>query len=160
VIRTAAPGDVPAIHRLIRELADYERSLDQVQVTEEGLRTALFGPEPLVFAHIAEHEGSVAGFALWFVNFSTWSGKHGIYLEDLYVTPGSRKSGLGRALVAELAGLCVQRGYARLEWAVLDWNTPAMAFYASIGAVPLDGWSLNRLSGPALQSLAQRGSAS
>lgn len=153
-IRTARPEDVPAILGLIRGLAEYEDSLDQVLVTEADLMTTLFGPDPSVFAHVAEHEGSVAGFALWFVNYSTWTGRPGMYLEDLFVTPTVRRSGLGRALLAELARLCVERGYARLDWAVLDWNAPALKFYASIGAVPQDTWRLHRLAGPALAALA------
>ncbi len=154
MIRTARPADVPAILRLIRGLAEYEDSLDEVLVTEADLTATLFGPDPAVFAHVAEHEGSVAGFALWFVNYSTWTGRPGMYLEDLFVSPGLRRSGLGRALLAELARLCVERGYARLDWAVLDWNAPALEFYASIGAVPLDTWRLHRLAGPALEALA------
>jgi GNAT superfamily N-acetyltransferase len=154
VIRQARAEDVPAIHRLIRGLAEYEQSLDEVVVTEEDLRGTLFGPEPAVYAHVAEHEGAVAGFALWFVNYSTWTGRQGIYLEDLYVTPELRGSGLGRALLAELARICVQRGYARLDWAVLDWNAPALGFYASLGAEHLATWQPYRLSGPALRALA------
>jgi GNAT superfamily N-acetyltransferase len=157
VIRPARPGDVPAIHRLIRELAEYERSLDQVAITEEDLRRSLFAPQPLVFALVAEHEAAVAGFALWFLNFSTWTGRHGIYLEDLYVTPQRRRHGYGRALLAELAGICVDRGYGRLEWSVLDWNEPAIGFYRSLGAVAMDEWTVNRLEGPALAGLAGRG---
>jgi len=153
-IRTARPADVPAILGLIRGLAEYEDSLDEVLVTEADLRATLFGPDPSVFAHVAEHEGSVAGFALWFVNYSTWTGRPGMYLEDLFVSPGLRRSGLGRALLAELARLCVERGYARLDWAVLDWNASALEFYASIGAVALDTWRLHRLAGPALEALA------
>ena len=157
MIRTARPGDVPAILGLIRELADYEHALDEVLVTEADLTATLFGPDPAVFAHVAEPEGpgsGVAGLALWFVNYSTWTGRPGLYLEDLYVTPGGRRSGLGRALLAELARLCVERGYARLDWAVLDWNAPALKFYAALGAEPLDTWRLHRLSGPALEALA------
>jgi GNAT superfamily N-acetyltransferase len=156
MIRSATPQDVPAIHRLIRELADYEGALAEVQATEDDLRASLFGPQTAVFAHVAEHEGSTAGFALWFLNYSTWTGRPGIYLEDLYVTPALRGSGLGRALLAELAGICVQRGYARLDWAVLDWNAPALGFYASIGAQNIDSWKVHRLSGPALRALAAR----
>ena len=156
MIRTAAPADVPAILGLIRELADYEHALDEVKVTEAGLTATLFGPDPSVFAHVAEHDGRVAGFALWFVNYSTWTGRPGLYLEDLYVTPGLRRSGLGRALLTELARLCVERGYARLDWAVLEWNAPALEFYASLGAQPLDSWRLRRLSGPALEALASQ----
>jgi GNAT superfamily N-acetyltransferase len=157
MIRPAGPGDVPAILALIRELADYEKALAEVRNTSDDLRAALFGPAPAIFAHVAEHEGRVAGFALWFVNYSTWTGRHGIYLEDLYVTPELRGSGLGRALLAELAAICVQRGYARLDWAVLDWNAPALGFYASLGAESLDGWRLRRLSGAALAALAGGG---
>ena len=157
MIRTARPGDVPAILGLIRELADYEHARDEVLVTEADLTATLFGPDPAVFAHVAEHdgaEGGVAGFALWFVNYSTWTGRPGLYLEDLYVTPAVRRSGLGRALLAELARVCVERGYARLDWAVLDWNAPALKFYAALGAEALDTWRLRRLSGPALEALA------
>jgi GNAT superfamily N-acetyltransferase len=154
VIRQARPADVPAILGLIRELADLERSLAEVQATEEDLRAALFGPEPAVFAHVAEHEGSVVGYALWFLNYSTWTGRHGIYLEDLYVTPALRRSGLGRALLAELARICVQRGYGRLDWVVLDWNARALEFFGSLGVVRLDSWRVHRLAGPALRAVA------
>jgi GNAT superfamily N-acetyltransferase len=154
VIRPARPHDVPAIRGLIRGLAGYERALDEVEITEQGLHDALFGPGPTVFAHVAEHEGAVAGVALWFVNFSTWTGRHGIYLEDLFVTPEARGLGLGRALLAELARVCVERGYARLDWAVLDWNTPAQGFYAALGAQWLSTWQPHRLAGDALEALA------
>jgi GNAT superfamily N-acetyltransferase len=154
MIRPATPQDVPHIHRLMRELAEYERSLDEVTATEDDLRQALFADQPAIFAHVAEHEGSVAGFALWFLNYSTWLGRHGIYLEDLYVTPALRGSGLGRALLGELARVCVQRGYGRLEWWVLDWNAPARGFYESVGAVAMDEWTVHRLAGPALHALA------
>jgi GNAT superfamily N-acetyltransferase len=154
MIRPARPADVADILRLVRELAEYERSAGQVVATEDDLRQALFGVQPAVFALIAEHEGAAAGFALWFVNYSTWTGRHGIYLEDLYVTPELRGHGHGRALLAELAGICVERGYGRLEWSVLDWNAPAIGFYASIGAVAMDEWTVNRLTGPALVALA------
>jgi GNAT superfamily N-acetyltransferase len=153
-IRPAVPADVQRIRELIVELADYERSADQVSATGEDLTAALFGPEPAVFAHVAVVDGGVVGFALWFLNFSTWVGKHGIYLEDLYVTPAMRGRGLGRALLAELAAICLRRGYGRLEWWVLDWNTPAIGFYASVGAVPMSEWTVHRLSGQALASLA------
>jgi len=156
MIRPARPSDAPDIHRLVRELADYERSAGQVAATEDDLRRALFGEQPAVFALIAEHEGSAAGFAIWFLSYSTWTGRHGIYLEDLYVTPGLRRHGYGRALLAELARICVERGYGRLEWSVLDWNAPAIGFYASLGAVPMDEWTVNRLTGPALLALADR----
>ena len=154
MIRPAEAADIPALHRLIRELAEYEKALAEVTATEEDLRRALLGERPAVFAHVAEHDGDVAGFALWFLNFSTWTGQHGIYLEDLYVRPEQRRSGLGRALLTELARICVTRGYARLEWSVLDWNSPARRFYASLGAVEMDEWTVHRLAGPALHELA------
>jgi GNAT superfamily N-acetyltransferase len=154
MIRRARPDDVPVIHQLIRELAEYERSLTEVTGDPGDLQAALFGPDPAVFAHVAEHEGRVAGFALWFLNYSTWLGKHGIYLEDLYVTPELRGQGIGRALLAELAALCVQRGYGRLEWWVLDWNSPALGFYASLNARAMDEWTVHRLTGQALRDLA------
>ncbi len=154
MIRPARPADVAGIYRLIRELADYERSLDQVVGTEDDLRRSLFAAQPAVFAHVAEHQDAVAGFALWFVNYSTWLGRPGIYLEDLYVTPAVRGHGYGRALLAELARICVDRGYGRLEWSVLDWNAPAIGFYGSLGAVAMDEWTVHRLDGPALLALA------
>jgi GNAT superfamily N-acetyltransferase len=153
-IRPARPADVPRILELIRELADYERSLDQVTATGEDLRDALFAAQPAVFGHVAEADGDVVGFALWFLNFSTWLGRHGIYLEDLYVTPAMRGRGLGTALLAELAATCVRRGYGRLEWWVLDWNAPAIGFYRSIGAEPMNEWTVQRLTGTALSRLA------
>ncbi len=154
MIRPARPQDVPQIHRLIRELADYEKSLDQVTATEEDLRRALFGERPAVFAHVAEQDGAVAGFALWFLNYSTWLGRHGIWLEDLYVTPRLRGTGLGRALLAELARICVRSGYGRLDWWVLDWNSAARGFYTSLGAAAMDDWTVHRISGEDLRALA------
>jgi GNAT superfamily N-acetyltransferase len=154
MIRRARPADVPAIHRLIRDLAEYERSLPEVTGTAEDLDRSLFGPDPAVFAHVAEHDGEIAGFALWFLNYSTWVGRHGIYLEDLYVRPELRGSGYGRQLLAELAALCRERGYGRLEWWVLDWNEPARGFYERLGARPMDEWTVHRLSGAALRDLA------
>jgi GNAT superfamily N-acetyltransferase len=141
---------------LIRELADYERALSEVRATEQALSTALFGDRPAAYCHVAEHDGQVGGFALWFLNFSTWLGVHGIYLEDLYVRPPLRGLGLGRALVETLAELCLERGYGRLEWWVLDWNEPAKAFYRSIGARAMEEWTVHRLSGDALRALASR----
>lgn len=154
MIRNATPEDVPTILRLIRELAEYERALHEVRATEEDLRRSLFGPEPKVFAHIAEHEGTAVGFALWFVNYSTWTGRHGIYLEDLYVTPAMRGHGHGRALLAELARIACERGYGRFEWSVLDWNEPALGFYRKLGALPQDEWTVHRLTGDPLRALA------
>jgi GNAT superfamily N-acetyltransferase len=160
VIRPAAPADVPTILQLISDLAAYEREPDAAVATETDLRRALFGPNPAAFAHIAVHESSnpddveIAGFALWFLNFSTWTGKHGIYLEDLYVRPEFRREGHGRALLRELARIATERDYARFEWSVLDWNTPAHAFYDSLGATQNDEWTTWRLSGDALRALA------
>jgi GNAT superfamily N-acetyltransferase len=154
MIRPATAADVPAIYQLIRDLAEYERSLPEVTGTQQQLSRSLFGPDPAIFAHVAEHEGHVVGFALWFLNYSTWLCQHGIYLEDLYVTPAVRGHGYGRALLAELAALCVQHGYGRLEWWVLDWNAPALGFYASLGARAMDEWTVHRLTGQALADLA------
>jgi GNAT superfamily N-acetyltransferase len=153
VIRPARPGDVAAIHRLVLGLAEYENSVEEVVASEDDLRRALFGEQPAVFAHVATRDGAVAGFALWFLTFSTWTGRHGIYLEDLYVTPELRGHGYGKALLAELARICVERGYARFEWAVLDWNTPAIGFYRALGAAAMDEWTV---AGPALQGVASQ----
>jgi GNAT superfamily N-acetyltransferase len=154
VIRPAQPDDVPTILALVRELATYEREPDAVTATEGDLARALFGPQPALFGLIAEHEGEIAGFALWFLNFSTWLGRHGIYLEDLYVRPQLRGHGYGRALLVELATIADARGYGRVEWSVLDWNETAHHFYASLGAVPMHEWTTWRLTGPALPQLA------
>jgi GNAT superfamily N-acetyltransferase len=154
VIRPAQESDVDRIHRLIIDLATYERAADQVHSTAGQLRDALFGPEPAAYALVAEAAGEVVGFALYFRNFSTWEGVHGIYLEDLYVAPEHRGGGLGKALLVALAEIAVQRGYARLEWAVLDWNEPSIEFYRALGAVPMDGWIVYRLAGPALNQVA------
>lgn len=168
MIRTATPADVPVIHALIRELADYEGSLDEARATEEQLHTALFGPDAVAHALIAEPEpgsapdsdsGSVVGFALWFRNFSTWTGTAGLYLEDLYVRPQARGAGHGTALLAALAAICVERGYERFEWSVLDWNEKALGVYRAVGARPQDQWTVQRLSGPALAELAARAPA-
>jgi GNAT superfamily N-acetyltransferase len=154
VIRFAEPRDADAVVELVHELAAYERAPDEVKLTSDKLHTALFGPSPAAFCHVAEVAGEVVGMALWFVSFSTWVGAHGIYLEDLYVRPEHRRGGLGRALLETLAQVAVERGYGRLEWAVLDWNEPAIAFYQSIGAVAQDEWTVHRVSGPALRALA------
>ncbi|MGW1074332.1 N-acetyltransferase family protein [Streptomyces sp. NPDC002537] len=164
MIRPATPADVPVVHAMIRELAAYERALEDAKATEEQLGEALFGADPAVFALIAESdeavvEGGIAagdpvGFALWFRNFSTWTGTHGIYLEDLYVRPEARGAGHGKALLATLARICVDRGYRRFEWSVLDWNAPSIAFYKSLGAEPMHEWTAQRLSGEPLHTLA------
>jgi GNAT superfamily N-acetyltransferase len=156
VIRSATPDDVPAIHRFISELAEYERASHEVVATEEDLRRDLFGERPAIFAHLAVDDGGEAvGFALWFLNYSTWRGRHGIYLEDLYVTPAARGGGHGKALLTELAKIAEERGYGRFEWSVLDWNTPAIGFYTSIGARPQDEWTVYRMSGDTLRELSR-----
>ncbi|TDO33788.1 L-amino acid N-acyltransferase YncA [Kribbella sp. VKM Ac-2527] len=152
-IRRARPDDVPAIVGLVHGLAEYERAPDECRLTAEQLETALFGGSPAVFCHVAELEGEVVGCALWFLNFSTWRGVHGIYLEDLFVSPDQRGSGLGKALLIALAQECVAHGYERLEWSVLDWNTPAIDFYKSLGALPQDEWTTYRLTDEALTKL-------
>ncbi|GGS51717.1 putative acetyltransferase [Streptomyces cinerochromogenes] len=155
MIRAATPADVPVIHALIRELAEYEKAPEEARASEEQLREALFGERPAAFAHMAVDEGSgePVGFALWFLNFSTWRGVHGIHLEDLYVRPAARGGGHGRALLAELARICGERGYERLEWSVLNWNRPAIGFYEALGARPQDEWTVYRLTDEALAAL-------
>jgi GNAT superfamily N-acetyltransferase len=153
MIRAAQADDVPEIYRLMRDLASYEKSLPSVTATADDLRRSLFGGSPAVFAHVATAGDRIVGFALWFLNYSTWVGRHGIYLEDLYVEPGMRGRGYGKALLAELARICADRGYGRLEWSVLDWNTPSIEFYKAIGAEAMDGWTVYRLAGPALHAL-------
>jgi len=157
-IRPARPEDVPVVLRLVRELAEYEKALDEVEMTEAQLADALFPEEatPALFAHVAEVDGAVVGMAVWVLSFSTWTGTHGIWLEDLYVSPRHRGLGLGQELLRTLAGVCVERGYHRLEWWVLDWNTPSIGFYESIGAVAQDEWTRFRLDGPALKTHASR----
>ena len=149
-IRPATPADIPAILQLIVDLAVYEREPDAVKATVAGLTATLFGPTPSAEAIVAELAGAVVGVALFFTNFSTWSGRNGIYLEDLYVRPEARGTGLGKALLQRLAALAVARGCARVEWSVLDWNAPAIDFYRSLGAVPKDEWTVYRLDGEAL----------
>jgi GNAT superfamily N-acetyltransferase len=154
-VRPARNTDVERIRQLVVDLATYERAADQVRVTTEQLRQALFGPGPAAFALVAEAEGQVVGFALYFLNFSTWEGVHGIYLEDLYVAPEHRGTGLGKALLQSLAALAVSRGYARFEWSVLNWNQPSIDFYKAMGARPQGDWTVFRLSGEALTAAAQ-----
>jgi GNAT superfamily N-acetyltransferase len=153
-VRPIRPDDVPAAVGLVRELADYEKALHEARLTEQQLTGALFGDAPALFGHVADKDGEVAGIALWFLNFSTWRGTHGIYLEDLYVSPAHRGTGLGRELLRTLAAVCVERGYSRLEWSVLDWNAPSIEFYKAAGAVPMDGWTVFRLTDDALSSFA------
>ena len=153
-IRVADPEDLPAMLAFVHDLAVYEREPDAVKMSSEQLHTALFEEPVHLFAHVAEQDSRVIGMAVWFLNFSTWEGTHGIYLEDLYVDPDARGRGAGKALLSALAGICVERGYARLEWSVLDWNEPALGFYRSIGAVGMDEWTVQRMDGHALQALA------
>jgi GNAT superfamily N-acetyltransferase len=155
-VREARESDVAQIHQLIRDLAEYERSPESVLSTPDQVRTALFGPQAAAYALVAEVDGEVEGFALYFLNFSTWTGVHGIYLEDLFVRPEQRGSGLGKALLLALAELAVERGYARVEWSVLDWNEPSIEFYRRLGAVPMDEWTVYRLTGDALTAAAAR----
>jgi GNAT superfamily N-acetyltransferase len=153
-IRRVRESDVDAVVGLVHELAAYERAPRECHLTTERLHSALFREAPALFGHVAELDGEVVGCALWFLNFSTWRGTHGIYLEDLYVRETVRGDGLGKALLTALAQECAERGYQRLEWWVLDWNEPAIGFYRSIGAVPMDEWTVHRLTGPALAALA------
>ena len=156
MIRLATVDDVPVVVSLVRELATYEREPDAVVATEDMFRAALFGEAPKVFCLVAEDAGEVVGFAVWFFTFSTWLGRHGVYLEDLFVRPEARGAGHGRALLTELARIAVTEGCGRVEWAVLDWNSPAQGFYRSLGAEPMDEWTVWRLTGDALRNLAQQ----
>ncbi len=155
-IRPARSEDCETIAGLIRELAAYERLEDHVKASAEDLRRNLFGPRPYAEALVAEVDGAAAGFALFFHNFSTFRGQPGIYLEDLFVKPEFRGRGIGRSFLAHLARLALERGCGRLEWAVLDWNEPAIQFYRSLGASPMDDWTIFRLADGPLSSLAER----
>lgn len=153
-IRSAVASDSALILQFIRDLAEYEKLLDSVEATEGNVTAALFGENPRAFCDIAEIDGDPVGFALWFYNFSTFVGRHGIYLEDLFVRPEARGSGAGKALLANLARRCVDENLGRLEWSVLDWNAPSIAFYDSLGAAALDEWIIRRMTGEALRRLA------
>jgi GNAT superfamily N-acetyltransferase len=155
-IRPVSRADLPAVVSMVHELADFERAPDQCHLTTAQLDAALFGDRPALFGHVAwlPDQPEPIGMALWFLNFSTWRGVHGVYLEDLYVRPAARRGGHGKALLRELARIAAERGYARLDWAVLDWNEPAQAFYRSIGAAPNDEWTGWRVEGHALAALA------
>lgn len=153
-IRPAVPGDSALILRFIRDLAEYEKLLDAVEATQDHVTVALFGENPKAFCDIAEIDGEPVGFALWFYNFSTFVGRHGIYLEDLFVRPEARGSGAGKALLANLARRCLDENLGRLEWAVLDWNAPSIAFYDSLGAAAMDEWIVRRMTGEPLRKLA------
>ena len=153
-IDAATPADIPLVLDLIRELAEYEREPDAAQATPQQLHEALFGVRPAAEAVITRLDGEPAGWALWFQNYSTWTGRPGLWLEDLFVRPQYRRNGVGRGLLVYLARLCVERGYGRFEWSVLDWNTPALDFYRALGAEPMSEWTTMRLSGDALSRLA------
>jgi GNAT superfamily N-acetyltransferase len=159
--RPATPADVPDLIRLVRALAAYEKEPDAAVATPEQFTRALFPADaaPVAFAHVAEQDGRVVGMALWFTTFSTWTGQPGIWLEDLFVDPATRGGGIGTALLSGLAATCVERGWTRLEWAVLDWNEPSIAFYRSHGARPLEDWTTFRVDGDALGRLASAGAA-
>src|ERR1700694_5829683 len=149
-IRRARPGEAGLVLSFVRELAEYEKLLHEVEATEAMIDAALFGSNPRLFCEIAEWKGEPAGFAVWFINFSTFSGRAGIYLEDLFVRPAQRGKGIGKALLAHLADQCVANGLGRLQWTVLDWNTPSIEFYTSLGAELMDEWTGCRVTGPAL----------
>ena len=155
IVRRAIPGDVPFILGLIKALATYEREPDAVKATEASLTGTLFADDAQVFAHVAETNGAVVGIAVWFLNYSTWTGKPGIYLEDLFVADTARGTGAGKALFKALAEDAEKLGCARIDWAVLDWNTPAMDFYRALGGRPQSGWQPWRIDGPALEALKQ-----
>jgi GNAT superfamily N-acetyltransferase len=156
-IRAATEADVPRILGFVRELAIYEKAEHEVAATEDDIRRTLFGPEPQARALICRVGGVAVGFAVYFFNYSTWQGRHGLYLEDLYVSPAHRNAGAGKALLQHLARIAVEKGCGRFEWSVLDWNEPAIQFYRSIGAVPMDEWVRYRLTGQALADFAGHG---
>jgi len=156
-IRLAQPADAEDIHRLIYELAVYEKAPEEMVATIDQINTSLFNANPVAFCHVAEVDGKVVGIALWFLNYSTWLGKAGIYLEDLFVQPEYRGHGIGKGFMQTLAALCIERGYERFQWWVLDWNKPSIDFYQALGAVPMDEWTVFRLSGDALKKFANEG---
>ncbi len=153
MIRPAVEDDVEVLVELIYDLAAYERFPDSAKVDREQLRAALFSASPTVFAHVAEEQGTVIGMAIWFLSFSTWTGRTGIALEDLYVRPEGRGRGIGRALLSELAAIAHQSGYSRIDWSVLRWNKSAIGFYESLGAVPMDEWTGYRLEADGIAAL-------
>jgi len=156
IIRDARPEDAPEIVRLIRALAEYEKLLQHVEIESDRIREAFFPEHPRTFCNIAEVAGKAVGYAIWFYNFSTFTGRHGIFLEDLFVQPEHRGLGIGKAFLRTLAKRCVAEGLTRLEWSVLDWNEPSIGFYRALGAVALDGWTGYRLSGEALSQLGSK----
>jgi len=153
MIRYARKEDAPRIHALIKDLAVYEKAADEAKATIEQIEETIFGKNPHTYCHVAEVDGEVVGISIWFLNYSTWLGRPGIYLEDLYVDPAHRGKGLGLALLKELGAICIERGYERLQWWVLDWNEPSIEFYKSLGAVPMDEWTVYRVTGEALKKL-------
>lgn len=155
-IRAARPDDAATVFELVRALAEYEKLSHELIATPQMLGDALFCEKPNVFCDLAEWDGKPVGFALWFLNYSSFAGKNGIYLEDIFVQPSHRGKGIGKALLVHLAKICTERGYARMQWSVLDWNTPSIEFYKSLGGVMLDDWTLVRVSGDALAKLACR----
>ncbi len=155
VLRRARPGDEAGILAAIQALAVYEKEPDAVENTEEMLATTLFGTNPQAFAHVVEREGSIRAIAVWFVTYSTWTGRHGVWLEDLYVHEEERGRGYGTALIGALAAHAVDSGFSRFEWTVLDWNEPAIGFYRSLGVTPMTEWTTQRLDGAALASVAE-----
>jgi diamine N-acetyltransferase len=159
-IRAARPSDAALILALVRELAAYEKLSDEVVATEDAIAEALFSPPPRLFCDVAEWSGEPAGFSVWYLNYSTFLGRPGLYVEDIFVRPAFRNKGIGRVLMMRLAQRCVDEGYARFEWAVLQWNAPSIAFYKSLGAQVMDDWRICRMSGAALQQFARAGAAS
>ena len=153
MIRYATKHDVPRIHQLIKDLAEYEKAPLEAKATIEQIEETFFGENPVAYCHVAEDNGFVVGISIWFLNYSTWVGKPGIYLEDLYVDPAHHGKGYGLAFLKELGKICVERDYERLQWWVLDWNQPSIDFYKSLGAVPMDQWTVYRVSGDALKKL-------
>ena len=152
-IRPAKKEEVGEVLQLIQDLATYEKAPDQVEASRDDLLNTIFAKEPRVFCDLVEVDGQIAGMAIWFLNYSTWQAKHGIYLEDLYIKPEFRAKGYGKALLKHLAQICDREGYGRLQWWVLDWNSPAIEFYRSFGAEAMDEWTVYRTSGQALKNL-------
>ena len=154
-IRPARKDEASIILQLIRDLAEYEKAPDEVKASEKEIIETIFADNPKVFCDLVEVDGDIAGMAVWFLNYSTWQGKHGIYLEDLYVKPEYRGRGYGKALLQHLAGICNERGYGRFQWWVLDWNSPAIEFYRSLGAEAMSEWTVYRVSGLPLRRLGE-----
>ena len=154
-IRPARKEEASIILKLIRDLAEYEKAPDEVKASEKEIIETIFADNPKVFCDLVEVDGDIAGMAIWFLNYSTWQGKHGIYLEDLYVKPEYRGRGYGKALLQHLAGICNERGYGRFQWWVLDWNSPAIEFYRSLGAEAMSEWTVYRVSGLPLRRLGE-----